>query len=159
MRAMNDASPDAAAILALNAAHVAETSSLTATQLEALLRQAFHVGLSARGRDAFLIALDQSAVSASPNFQWFKSRYERFVYIDRVIVAPERRGRGIARKLYQALLAAAARAGHSLVGCEVNLDPPNPASDAFHEALGFVEVGRARIHGGEKVVRYLVKGL
>ena len=32
--------------------------------------------------------------------------------------------------------------------------PPNPASDAFHERLGFVEVGQARLRNG-KFVRYL----
>jgi predicted GNAT superfamily acetyltransferase len=156
---MGSSSPDEAAILALNEAHATETSSLTQVQLHALLGQAFHVGLSARGRDAFLIALDQDAISASPNFQWFKSRYKKFVYVDRVIVAPKRRGRGVARKLYDDLFAAAVHAGHGLIGCEVNLDPPNPASDAFHEVLGFTEVGRATLPGGEKVVRYLMKEL
>jgi predicted GNAT superfamily acetyltransferase len=63
----------------------------------------------------------------------------------------------MARGLYEELFAAAVQASHSLVACEVNVEPPNPASDAFHEALGFSEVGRAVIHDGEKQVRYLVK--
>jgi predicted GNAT superfamily acetyltransferase len=144
-------------MLALNQAHRAETSSLDLARLRALLAQAFHVGLRGAGRDAFLIAFDQDAISASPNFQWFKSRYQRFVYIDRVIVAPGKRGRGLARELYEELLAAAAHAAHDLIGCEVNFEPPNPVSDAFHQAMGFSEVGRAAIEGGEKVVRYLVR--
>jgi predicted GNAT superfamily acetyltransferase len=152
-------SPNLAALLALNDGHVSATSALTAAQLTALLSQAFHVGLRARGRDAFLIALDQDAISASPNFQWFKSRYRRFVYIDRVIVAPKMRGRGLARKLYEDLFAAAAHAGQQLIGCEVNVEPPNPASDAFHEALGFSEIGRGALAGGQKIVRYLMKEL
>jgi uncharacterized protein len=156
---MNEVSADESAILALNEQHRTETSSLDAPMLHALMAQAFHIGLRNRGRDAFLIALDQDALSASPNFQWFKNRYRRFVYIDRVIVAPNKRGQGIARDLYGELFVAAAHAGHGLVACEVNVEPPNPASDAFHEALGFIEVGRAAIHGGEKVVRYLVKDL
>jgi uncharacterized protein len=156
---MNDAVADQAAILALNEAHAVETSSLTPAMLEALLAQAFHVGLAARGRDAFLIALDQDAISSSPNFQWFKSRYKRFVYVDRVIVAPARRGRGLARGLYEELFAAAAAAGQRLIGCEVNVEPPNPASDELHEALGFSEIGRGTLAGGEKVVRYLMKEL
>jgi predicted GNAT superfamily acetyltransferase len=45
--------------------------------------------------------------------------------------------------------------GHELIACEVNADPPNPASDAFHAALGFKPVGLAAIHGGSKTVRYL----
>ena len=74
-----------------------------------------------------------------------------------MIVAPAKRGRGVARGLYEELFAVAAHAGHSLVGCEVNVEPPNPVSDAFHEALGFSEVGRAAIDDGAKLVRYLVK--
>ena len=154
---MNRRSPDEDAILALNDAHHAETSALDATQLHALIGQAFHVGLCAQGRDAFLIALDQDAISASPNFQWFKSRYKRFVYVDRVIVAPKKRGRGLARKLYEELFTLAEQTGHSMVGCEVNVEPPNPVSDAFHEALGFSEIGRATLPDGEKIVRYLIK--
>jgi uncharacterized protein len=154
-----DPSIDVAAMLALNRAHVAETSALEAQELRSLLAQAFHVGTCARGRTAFLIALDQDAVYSSANFQWFKSRHERFVYIDRVIVAPSERGRGLARGLYEDLIAAARRARHALIGCEVNVAPPNRASDAFHAALGFVEVGRAVLPGSGKLVRYLVHEL
>jgi predicted GNAT superfamily acetyltransferase len=154
---MTEESADEAAILALNRAHVAETSALDAAELHSLLAQAFHVGACGRGREAFLIALDQDAIYASPNFQWFKSRHERFVYIDRIIVAPSERGRGLARFLYEELIAAAARARHVLIGCEVNVEPPNPASDAFHAALGFSEAGRAILPGGAKRVRYLIR--
>ncbi|TIN02749.1 MAG: GNAT family N-acetyltransferase, partial [Mesorhizobium sp.] len=49
------------------------------------------------------------------------------------------------------------RAGQTIVTCEVNAEPPNPASDAFHAALGFVEVGDAVIHGGKKAVRYYTR--
>jgi predicted GNAT superfamily acetyltransferase len=37
--------------------------------------------------------------------------------------------------------------------------PPNPASDAFHAALGFAEVGSARLFDGMKTVRYLARPL
>jgi len=156
---MNNQTIDERAVLALNQAHQTETSALDAGRLRDLLDQAFHVGLCDQGRDAFLIALDQSSVSSSPNYQWFKSRYPRFVYIDRVIVAPSKRGLGLARELYRELFAEAADDGHVLVGCEVNLEPPNRASDAFHEALRFSEVGRAAIIDGKKVVRYLARAI
>ena len=65
------------------------------------------------------------------------------------------RGRGLARRLYDDLFAAARAAGHARIVCEVNSDPPNPASDAFHAALVFVPVGAAEIHGGKKTVTYL----
>jgi predicted GNAT superfamily acetyltransferase len=42
---------------------------------------------------------------------------------------------------------------------EVNARPPNRESDAFHAALGFVEVGSASIHNDSKIVRYLLRTL
>jgi hypothetical protein len=109
--------------------------------------------------DAFLLAFDQAASYDSPNYMWFRQRYTRFVYVDRVVVAPLMRGRGYARLLYTDLFEQARRAAHQLVVCEVNSDPPNQASDAFHAAFEFDEVGRATIHQGSKTVRYLTRAL
>lgn len=149
---------DQRAILALNNAHAVELSWLTAERLSELLGRAFH-GRRIGDAEAFLLAFDQDADYDSPNFLWFRARYPRFVYIDRVVVAPSARGRGHARRLYAELLERARAAGHDRVVCEVNAAPPNPASDAFHAALGFTPVGEADIHGGSKTVRYLVRSL
>lgn len=146
------------AVLALNNAHAVELSWLDAGRLSALLAQAFHARRIG-AVDAFLIAFDQGAAYDSPNYQWHRARYPRFAYIDRIAVAPAARGRGLARRLYADLFDQARRAGHERIVCEVNSDPPNPASEAFHAGLGFVEVGRASIHGGSKTVRYLACAL
>ena len=106
-----------------------------------------------------LLAFDQGASYDSPNFMWFRRRYTRFVYVDRVVVSPSMRGRGYARLLYMDLFEQARRAAHHVVVCEVNSDPPNPASDAFHAAFEFQEVGHATIHGGSKTVRYLARAV
>jgi len=150
---------DFAAMLALNQAHERETSALDMARLRALTDKAFHLGVSEHGRDAFLIALDQGATYGSANFAWFKARYNRFVYIDRVIVATHARGAGVARKLYEDLFRAAAAEGHALVGCEVYKEPPNPVSDAFHARLGFTIIGEAISADGEKTVRYMARSL
>lgn len=144
-----------AAILALNNAHETETSRLTPESLAALWSMAFRAETIGDEVDAFLIALDQEAAYDSPNFLWFKARQARFVYVDRIVVAPPARGRGLARALYDDLFASARLARHDRVACEVNLDPPNPGSDRFHAALGFREVGRAVANG--KTVRYLLR--
>ncbi|KUR70129.1 hypothetical protein AQZ52_14780 [Novosphingobium fuchskuhlense] len=145
-------------MLALNLAHVLETSSLDLAGMQALIDQAFYLGTcAAGGSEAFLLAVDQDADYASPNFQWFRARYPRFVYIDRVIVAPAQRQKGWGRRFYTALFEAAAAARHTVVACEVNAEPPNPASEAFHQALGFAEVGRAVLEGRGKTVTYLVR--
>lgn len=142
------------ALLALNNAHAQELSWLEAERLEYLIGEAF---LARRiGRlDAFMLAFDQDARYDSPNFIWFRARYPRFVYVDRIVVAPTARGRGCARRLYDDLFEHAVRAGHDRIVCEVNKTPPNAASDAFHAALDFVEVGTASVHGGSRTVRYL----
>ena len=152
------AAPLGSAILALNNANVQELSWLDPARLQRLVAGAFlarRIGCL----DAFLLAFDQDAPYDSPNFLWFRARYRRFVYIDRIAVAPSARGRGLARRLYDDLFAETYRRGHAHVVCEVNLEPPNPASDAFHAALGFVEVGRASIHDNRKTVRYLQRTL
>jgi predicted GNAT superfamily acetyltransferase len=146
------------ALLALNNAHAQELSWLEAERLEYLVREAF-LAIRIGDLDAFLLAFDQGAQYDSPHFIWFRARYPRFVYVDRIVVAPSARGRGCARRLYSDLFEHAVRAGHDRVVCEVNTIPPNAASDAFHAALGFVEVGTASIHGGSRTVRYLSQTL
>jgi predicted GNAT superfamily acetyltransferase len=142
------------ALLALNNAHALELSWLEPERLRKLVAEAF-VARRAGVADALLLAFDQDADYDSVNFLWFRDRFDRFVYVDRVVVADAARGRGLARRLYDDLFAAARAAGHTRIVCEVNSDPPNPASDAFHAALGFVPVGTAQIHGGKKTVTYL----
>jgi len=152
------AKPLGKALLALNNAHAQELSWLEPERLAHLVEQAFFAQRIGN-LDAFLLAFDQAANYDSPNFLWFRARYPRFVYVDRIVVASSARGRGYARRLYLDLFEQAVRAGHDRIVCEVNTQPPNPESDAFHAALGFVEVGSASIHGGSKTVRYLSRRL
>jgi uncharacterized protein len=58
--------------------------------------------------------------------------------------------------MYQALKVAARAAGHTALCCEVNIAPPNPISDRFHERFGFSEIGRALLPDRGKTVRYLM---
>lgn len=149
-----DASPELLdALLGLNNAHAVELSWTDAPRLHHLVGASF-LAQSVGPADALLIALDQDATYDSPNFLWFRNRYARFVYVDRVVTAASARGRGLARKLYEGLIERALAAGHDRIVCEVNSDPPNPASDAFHKRLGFEPVGSAFLANG-KTVTYL----
>jgi uncharacterized protein len=150
--------PIAKTLLALNNAHAQELSWLEPERLQHLVSQAF-MARRIGNLDAFLLAFDQEADYDGPNFLWFRARYVSFVYVDRIVVAASARGRGCARRLYRDLFEHAERGGHERVVCEVNISPPNPASDAFHAALGFVEVGSASVHEGSKTVRYLSRAL
>ena len=149
--------PDLGALMALNNDHAVELRFETPDSFRALIAEAW-LALAPADNAALLLVFAQDAAIEGPNFLWFKARYARFLYIDRVVVAPAARGRGLARRLYETAFAAGAAAGFDLIGCEVNLEPPNPASDAFHAALGFAEVGDAWLTAGKRV-RYFTRRL
>ena len=140
---------------ALNKANEVELSPLTPQGVEALVAASTYARRADSG--AFLIAFDQDSDYDSPNFLWFRERYERFLYVDRIAVAETHRRRGLAGALYDDLFAFAAERGEARIVCEVNSDPPNPGSDAFHAARGFVVVGEAHLADRGKSVRYLAK--
>ncbi len=146
------------ALLLLNNSHALELSYLDAVAFRALVRDA-SVAWRIGSVDALLIAFDDGAAYHNPNFSWFQARYDHFLYVDRVVVAPVARGRGYARRLYEELFRFAMEKGYAHIVCEVNLSPPNPGSDAFHRSMGFTEVGMASIHHGAKTVRYFKRDL
>ena len=71
------------------------------------------------------------------------------------MLAAHLRGRGLGPQLYQAVFDEARRVRADEVLCEVNLEPPNPGSLAFHTRIGFAEVGRQSTKGGANVVALL----
>lgn len=107
----------------------------------------------------FLLALAPGSGYASENYRWFSTHRPGSLYVDRIVVAPHAHGRGVGRALYAAVDDAAARAGLAGVTCEVNLDPPNPGSLAFHHRLGFARVGEQTTSGGTVRVALLARGV
>lgn len=106
----------------------------------------------------FMMAMRAGQPYESVNYQWFAERYEKFVYVDRIAVSPEFKGRGIGRALYDNIETFARQVAPVLT-CEVNLMPRNEESLAFHAKLGFVEVGQQDTEGGKKRVSLLTKKL
>lgn len=107
----------------------------------------------------FLLVLTKGQPYASLNYAWFCDRFDDFAYVDRIVVGEDSREQGLARALYESLFVEARAAGLTKVCCEVNLEPPNPNSLAFHQYLGFFEVGQQETDGGSKNVCLLVKDL
>jgi predicted GNAT superfamily acetyltransferase len=134
---------------------VEKTGPLDEARLAWMISEAFQAVQIGEGRDAFMLAFAEGSAYDSPNYRWLSDRFPRFSYVDRIVVAPHARGRGLARTLYEGLIAATRETGRPVVTCEVNLQPPTPGSDAFHDALGFHEIGRAAPYGDSKIVRYL----
>jgi len=150
-------SEDAPALVALNDAAHPAVPITTADEMRALLELAgLALGLERDGSlVGFVIAMHPGAAYASENYRWFEGRGIGHVYVDRIVVAESERGRGLGPVLYDAVFDEARRLGHPEVTCEVNLDPPNPGSLAFHARLGFVQVGTQATKGGSVVVALL----
>ncbi|AYF99558.1 GNAT family N-acetyltransferase [Protaetiibacter intestinalis] len=148
---------DLAALVAINDAATPavpvtppdEFASLVADSTLALVaeRDAVPVG--------FVLAMVPGLDYASENYRFFSARSDDFLYIDRIVLAPAARGAGLGRELYGRVFDAARARGASEVTCEVNVEPPNPESLAFHAAMGFAEVGRQATKGGAIVVALL----
>jgi uncharacterized protein len=148
---------DMAWMHALNQANKIELADETPESFAALWRRTCLAMVSAP-EQAFFFAFNQKPRALSPNWDWLAARLERFVYLDRIAVAPHARGQGVARAMYERLFVEAASLGAARIACEVNRDPPNPASEAFHAALGFSVVGEAALSNG-KQVRYFTREL
>ena len=89
----------------------------------------------------FVLTMAPGTDYDSENYRWHATRYDdAFYYLDRIVIAEEMRRRGLAGFVYDAMEDVARRFGRMTL--EVNVDPPNHGSLAFHERRGYVEVGR-----------------
>jgi uncharacterized protein len=138
---------DFPAILALNHQSEHFLSPLDPAKLGRISNEAefFQVASAAERLAGFMLAFLPEADYDNPNFLWFKTRYEHFIYIDRVVISEDFRGHGLATQLYRDLQAQAAARGIPRLVCEIHVDPPNPVSFRFHEKQGFAEVGRQSV--------------
>ena len=147
---------DLGAALALNNSNVPALNELDAPELARLLSIA-EVALAAEVDGAFAgfcIVFAPGAHYGSLNYAWFSSNYDHFAYLDRIAVSPAHRRFGIGRRFYDELRIRLAPE-FPLLCCEVNVRPRNDASLAFHESIGFREVGQQDTAGGTKRVSLL----
>jgi len=152
---------DFAAVLDLNESAIPHVSPLDMAVLNGLAAQSmsFTVARDKAGVVAgFLLVLPDGEHYASLNYRYFADHYPSFAYVDRIVVGESYRGAGIGSRLYSHLLSHAV-ADKPMVACEVNLRPPNTASVAFHQGLGFVGVDEQDTDGGRKRVLLMVKEL
>lgn len=114
------------------------------------------IGLERNGHlVGFVIAIAPGADYDSENYRFFESRGIDHLYVDRIVIAESERGAGLGHALYDVVFDSARAAGRAEVTCEVNLDPPNPGSEAFHARLGFEQVGVQSTKGGAVTVSLL----
>lgn len=154
---------DLRALGALNDSAVPAVNPLGATGLRDLLPHCdlalVVLELDAPGAPpaGFVLAMAPGASYDSENYRWFAEHRPGTLYVDRIVVAPRLRGRGIGAVLHQAVADHARLRGLTSVGCEVNLDPPNPRSIAFHTRIGFSQVAEQITKNGTVRVALMVR--
>jgi predicted GNAT superfamily acetyltransferase len=142
---------DLAQVFGINQANVPEVGDIDLEQLrfivsESAARLVVEIGGAIAG---FCLVLAPGSSYDSINYAWFMERYPTDWYLDRVAFDAATQGKGLGSQLYAEVerrLAAADATGLTL---EVNIDPPNEPSLAFHKKHGFVEVGQQTSHGIE----------
>ena len=137
---------DLARVLEINNANTPGVSELTMSELETDIENCLHaLAIDNEHGEvcAFCITFDPGAPDAGANHQWFAERYKSFVYLDRIAIDSNHQNRGLGALLYQSVEQHMLNsAEHTLLCCEVNLEPPNPGSLRFHQRIGFAEVGQ-----------------
>jgi len=144
---------DHADVLELNERNVELLAPMDEARLQTLqaLADAAHV-IEVDDRFAgFVMTFGSGSAYDGENFGWFRQRFDDFCYLDRVVIHEDFRRRGLASQVYDEL---ESTCGRPLFALEVNLDPPNEASLAFHQTRGFTEVGQ-RVSSGHLVSMFL----
>ena len=142
----NIESADLTRVLAINNANTPGVSELTLSELETDITNCLHaLAIDNEHGEvcAFCITFAPDAPDAGVNHRWFAERYASFVYLDRIAIDPTYQNLGLGVLLYQSVEQQMIdSAQHSMLCCEVNLEPPNPGSLRFHHRIGFTEVGQ-----------------
>lgn len=134
---------DLDAVLALNNAAEGGISPMDGDELRRFFHMAdyFRVAEVDGHLAGFLIALREHADHPGHNFLWFKQRHERFVYIDRIVVANAYRRHGLGRVFYSDVQSFA-EPRVPMLACAVFLEPRDDVAVLFHGTYGFHEVGQ-----------------
>ena len=91
---------------------------------------------------AFLVSFRENSSYQSKNYEFFKNRFERFFYIDRIGVVESFKNQGLGTFIYNKIDAICIK--DKLPICaEVNIVPINEESIKFHEKMGFKKVSEA----------------
>lgn len=142
-------------ILELNEANLPALGSLGTIEKVSelyILSSCFYLIFNNNVLIAFLVLMDSNSSYKSPNYRFFKSRFNQFRYIDRVAVSSQYQRKGIGTYLYNQITTLTKS---QKLCCEVNTVPMNKSSFDFHHKLGFKVIEEKPF--GKKKVAMMIK--
>lgn len=154
LRDLTVADLDAAHVI--NVANVPEVGDVTLERL-AWLHEMTAISTGVFANDGsmlgFCMVFPPDTAYDSVNYTWFMERGDDAYYLDRVAFSQAARRQGLGTRLYDAVeqrIRVESREIRRLT-LEVNTNPPNAASMAFHTGRGYLEVGRQSTPYGTEV--------
>jgi predicted GNAT superfamily acetyltransferase len=143
-------------VVALNERHVHLTAPMDRVRLVEFVEAAEHADvIDVAGEFAgFVITFAVGAAYDGTHFDWFSQKYDDFCYLDRIVIHEDFQRRGLGSFAYDEIEGSC---GRPILALEVNIDPPNEPSLAFHRARGYSEVGQSDASG--HLVSLMVKQL
>ncbi|MES3007731.1 MAG: GNAT family N-acetyltransferase [Pseudomonadota bacterium] len=88
------------------------------------------------------------------SYLWFQTRFENFLYVERVVVEDSARRQGLATSMIRETLEWCRERGIDSVVCQVYDRPPNPAGHAVCKALGFTALESVMLPSRDIVTMY-----
>ena len=146
---------DSEEVLRINSESRPGVASLDTAEIERLIaipNEHLVIDGPERGLLGYLLAFRNDASYDGEEFVSFTEMdLEAFIYIDQVAVDAGFRQAGLASTLYGVLEERAKDSFASYLCCEINLNPPNPTSLAFHRNKGFNQTGNLNTKDGRTV--------
>lgn len=149
---------DHAAVLELNAHNVELLAPMDEARMAQLLGWTDRADVIEVEGDVagFVFTFASGTAYDSANYRWFSENREEFYYLDRIVLAGTHRRLGLGRRVYDELEQVAAHYGRMVL--EVNVEPANEPSLAFHRARGYVDVAELGEPGKRVVLMEKILG-
>jgi predicted GNAT superfamily acetyltransferase len=121
------------------------------------LLQACHLRLedTAEGAlRAFALGMSSHLPQAHFSLHWFLMRFENFLFLERLVVAPALRRKGLASALLERTLQWSRNEGLTMLCCQVHDRPANREAQAFVLSQGFKAIESVMLPSRDIVTMY-----
>lgn len=103
---------------------------------------------------AFALAMSSNQAIDHVSYQWFMTRFDDFVYLDRIVVDNPFFRQGLGTQLLEACVAKAHNEHKTLIVCQVHDRPSNKVGHLFAQSMEFHAIESVMLPSREIVTMY-----